>query len=102
MPWGEQVFTKNGLIVIKADIDEYQSDIDTTLAHEWRHHHQCHSGWDFSDYKHAGEDIYDWNADWEVATKSFFAQPSEKDALRFQRKMTPTDYVKYRWNIATS
>lgn len=74
-----------GVIIIS---DAYPEEIESSIAHEWRHLWQFYQGWSY------------WYAEWDLKSKEsyrnkiirfFKSDPLEMDALLFQLKKAPND-----------
>lgn len=78
---GVAVSRVRGVIVINACFDP------CTLAHEYRHHWQWCNGIQFQHVE------WNWNGTWEQSIARFFAASwTERDAMRFERKMYPSHF----------
>lgn len=80
---------KSGVIVVSGYHAERHH---STIAHEWRHHWQMHTGngWDV---------VLDWNYEelgYERSIAEYFKQPHELDALLFERRVAPSE-VNEEW-----
>jgi hypothetical protein len=83
MPSGLEFDTQNGLIFINAD---YPAKIESTMAHEWRHHYQHHSG--MKSIHTYNPELLDWSYEnYKDSAKKYFSMLHERDALLFQCKM---------------
>lgn len=93
-PWkGEELIggrfydRRFGIIVVSS---LWPDGIETTLAHEWRHHWQECNGWRY--------DGIGWNSpnDYEDSIRDYFTRSrSEADALRFELRKAKSDITDY-------
>jgi hypothetical protein len=93
---GKEFYAPNGLIVVSTH-PECIDDFESTLAHEWKHHHQEFNGWN-KEYLNGLED-YDWSDydTYDEEIKRYFRENDfELDALRFEVKMVGFEITKER------
>lgn len=88
---------KNGLIVVSTI---YEEDIESTLAHEWRHHWQTFNGCCL-DYEYGLEsyDFSDWDTYDHNIKRYFLENDFEFDALLFEARMTKNEQAKERLSL---
>jgi len=83
---GHPFYAGNGLIIVDT---RYPEDVESTIAHEWRHHWQLFNGFklEASDWDVEIDDN-DYN---DHLIKYFTSSKFEMDALRFQYKYSFID-----------
>jgi hypothetical protein len=87
---GVEYHNKNGIIVINTS---YPENIESTMAHEFRHHWQIFSGWKLTSSLF---DSLDFENDWTNSVIRYYKeQPYEMDALRYQNKMVRSEAEKW-------
>jgi hypothetical protein len=88
---GEYIEPSKGTIIVGIGAVGYDClDIESTLAHEWRHHWQWWNGYRTNNIRW----VYSGNYEEDIV-RYFSNSPNELDALRFEVQQTNSEYSKW-------
>jgi hypothetical protein len=96
----KEICAKRGIIIINCEV--YKFSVEATLAHEWRHHWQWFNGMIPETPIDTSSLCWSDLDNWKKSIKTYFKQPHEMDALRFECFLVKDDQSKYNLNVAIS
>jgi hypothetical protein len=89
---GKPIDRSRGIIAVNTRYCDDMQWVAASIAHEWRHHHQWHSG---LKYDGEGFDTRE-GEDHDASVKRYFLQSKmERDAIMFEEKVHPSDIGQY-------